>query len=78
MEKTAKLYFLYCLNRQCHLSIYHFMLERAVPLTARNLAATYLCTCCGQPLVSSMVPGNEPVVINSKSQVLGQREYPNN
>jgi tartrate dehydratase alpha subunit/fumarate hydratase class I-like protein len=54
MKNPVELYYLYCLNMQCQVSIYHRMVELRVPFTSENLTATHICPCCNQPLVSLM------------------------
>ena len=54
MSKLPYNYSLYCLNMNCGQSIYWNSLETRVTFNAENLAATHLCTCCGQPLFSAM------------------------
>ena len=47
-------YRLYCLNTKCKTSIYNHPEEIEVLFDAENLAATHLCPCCDNPLVSKM------------------------
>jgi len=54
MKKLFPLYYLYCINKQCSVSIYRGITELEIPFTAENVHATYICTCCNEPLVSSM------------------------
>jgi hypothetical protein len=54
MNKSLSLYYLYCINRSCDISIYHRMVELQVPFTVENLGAAHNCAYCGQALVSAM------------------------
>jgi hypothetical protein len=54
MKKLFPLYYLYCINKQCSVSIYYGITELEILFTAENLKATYICTCCNKPLVSAM------------------------
>jgi hypothetical protein len=47
-------FYLYCLNTNCRISIYHRPMEVKVPFDAENLLSTHSCSCCSQTLVSSM------------------------
>jgi hypothetical protein len=54
MNQPNSHYYLYCMNIQCKVSIYHHTSELQLPFTAENLGATHICKCCDQPLVSAM------------------------
>ena len=54
MKKSFNLYFMYCINIQCDVSIYHKNIEVKIPLTSENLLAKHSCTCCNKPLSSAI------------------------
>jgi len=54
MKSSFSLYYLYCRNIRCKVSLYHLNLEVSMPLNADNLVATHLCACCNTPLVSAL------------------------
>lgn len=54
MDKSTKLYYLYCLNLQCQTSIYHNMMALQIPLSEGNLLSEHSCTCCNRPLISAI------------------------
>src|ERR1700754_554793 len=54
MKKLFPLYYLYCINKECPVSIYRGITELEIPFSAENINRTYICTCCNQILVSSM------------------------
>jgi len=47
-------FYLYCLNTNCPISLYHHPMEIEVPFDAENLLFEHACKCCAQTLVSSM------------------------
>ena len=47
-------FYLYCLNTNCRISIYHHPIEIGRALNVENLVSTHGCPCCSQALVSSM------------------------
>jgi len=53
MNQPFKIYYLYCMTKQCPESVYNFMTEFQVPYTRKHLIGTYFCLCCGQPLISA-------------------------
>lgn len=54
MQQPIKLYYLYCTNAQCDISIYRRMVEIRIPFTAANLAGTHNCSLCDQQLHSAI------------------------
>ena len=54
MNQTTQLYYLYCVNAQCNVSIYRRLVEVQLPLTAENLVGTHSCKHCNTPLISSV------------------------
>jgi hypothetical protein len=54
MKQSIKLYYLYCTNARCDISIYHSMLEIKIPFTAANLAGVHTCSQCKQQLHSAV------------------------
>jgi len=54
MKKSFTLYYLYCMNIQCQVSIYHRNEEVKIPLNIENLLASHTCACCNQPLTSAI------------------------
>ncbi len=54
MKKSINLFFLYCINIQCDVSIYHRNKEVRIPLNTENLLAKHICTCCNKPLTSAI------------------------
>ena len=54
MSQQIKLFYLYCTNTKCKVSIYHRMMELRIPLTAKNILGKHTCPHCDQPLVSSI------------------------
>jgi len=65
MKKSFPLYYLYCRNTQCEVSLYHFNLALRMPLNAHNLVATHLCECCTMPLVSALDVEIEHLVLEA-------------
>ncbi len=47
-------FYLYCLNTNCRISIYHHPIEIERALNVENLVSAHSCPCCSQALVSSM------------------------
>jgi len=47
-------FYLYCLNTNCPISLYHRPMEIEVPFDEENLLLEHSCKCCSQTLVSSM------------------------
>jgi len=80
MNKLTTLYFLYCLNKECQFSIYQLMVELRVPLTPKNLGSVHTCTCCQQPLVSSIDMEIKQMVTQTKAKMLNMNnlDYLNN
>lgn len=51
MERPTKLNYLYCMNINCQVSIYHRMMLRVPCATNRN-RGIHKCSFCDQPLIS--------------------------
>jgi hypothetical protein len=54
MSQPIKLYYLYCINKQCDVSIHHRMVEVIIPFTAANLTGIHTCSVCHQQLHSAV------------------------
>ena len=54
MNQSSSSFYVYCINMQCHLSIYFKAKEIQISLTAENLVAIKVCSCCNQKMVSPM------------------------
>lgn len=54
MNQSPYFYNLYCLDMNCKQSIYLNSVVTKAVFNLENLAATHLCTCCGQLLSSAM------------------------
>ena len=78
MNQSIKLYYLYCMNRQCQKSIYHRMETIQIPFTAKNIVNTHVCTCCKQPLVSAIDIAIKEVVTEVNGKKYSTPFYLNN
>lgn len=78
MKKTISLYYLYCMNAKCQVSIYHRMLEVRLPFTAENLVSTHLCAFCNKPLVSSIDMEIKYIVAEATTRANPKVNYLNN
>jgi hypothetical protein len=54
MSLYPNYYNLYCLNMNCERSIYWSSVETRAEFNEVNLGSIHRCTCCDQPLSSSM------------------------
>ena len=54
MNQPIKLYYLYCVNKQCDISVHRRMVEVRIPFTAANLSGIHTCSLCNQPLHSAV------------------------
>jgi len=54
MKKPLSLYFLYCINKQCSISVYHRIAEIKIPFTDENIVAKHKCIQCDHTLFSAM------------------------
>jgi hypothetical protein len=68
MQQPIKLYYLYCTNAQCDVSVYHRMVETRIPFTAANLAGTHTCSLCKQQLHSAIYVGIKDMLTEANSQ----------
>jgi hypothetical protein len=75
MNQTTQLYYLYCVNAQCKVSIYRRMVEVQLPLTAENLIGTHSCQCCNMPLISSVDLEIQHTMAKVNSQPVKKMNY---
>jgi hypothetical protein len=78
MNHPTNLYYLYCMNVQCQLSIYHRMVERRVPFTAENLVKTHICSCCKDEMISAMDIEIKKVMAEAISRRVSRKDFLNN
>ena len=78
MNQQIKLYYLYCINTHCKVSIYHNMVELQVPFSAKNMVGTYTCPYCNQPLVSAMDVALKNIMAAVDSQKTNEAKFLNN
>lgn len=78
MNQQIKLYYLYCINMHCKVSIFHNMVELQIPLTAKNMVGTYTCPHCNQPLVSAVDVALKNIMSSVNSQNSHQAKVINN
>jgi hypothetical protein len=54
MNQSLSLYYLYCINRHCQVSIYHRPEELQIPFTVENITKDHICTRCNHLLSSAI------------------------
>jgi len=75
MDQTTQLYYLYCVNSQCNVSIYRRLVEVQLPLTVENLVGTHNCKCCNMPLISSVDLEIQHTMAQVNSQTVKKMNY---
>jgi hypothetical protein len=78
MNHYTDYYHLYCIDRQCQVSIYKNMLPVRIPLTAKNLVASHSCTCCHQTLVSAVDLEISDMLASANSPTIKKTNYLSN
>ena len=68
MERLIKLNYLYCMNINCQVSIYHQMMVR-IPCTMNETAEVHKCSFCDQSLIS-----DKDILINHMVTAIGAQK----
>jgi hypothetical protein len=75
MQQPIKLYYLYCVNKQCDMSVHHRMVEVRIPFTAANLTGVHTCSLCNQQLHSAVYIEIKHLMLAATSGELNGANY---